>query len=197
MPTLCLNKKLCISFLYYLVHYKHFFPENVLCALSVPMHPDRTSITQAIFQQMSFNMTNYTLLLGPDKDDKHRPTKAFEEINPCWNVFSRVIHVFRFKHKNTMPSLNTMRTMRPHEANFKKPSCATSDNKFGIITTLGIQCAVISHYIEGLVQDCNNSSVLAMESLHSCTEPSICFSIAWFCIYSSNDWDGAHNNVMP
>ena len=28
-------------------------------------------------------------------------------------------------------------------------------------------------YIDGLVQDCSNSSVLAMELLQSCTKPSI------------------------
>ena len=64
-------------------------------------------------------MTNYTLLLGPDKDEKHHHTKAIEEINLHWNVFNRVIHVFRFKHKDTMPSLSTLKTMGPHEANFK------------------------------------------------------------------------------
>ena len=30
------------------------------------------------------------------------------------------------------------------------------------------------HSIDGLVQDCSNSSALAMELLHSCTKPSIC-----------------------
>ena len=31
----------------------------------------------------------------------------------------------------------------------------------------------IHRYIEGLVQDCSNSSALAMELLQSCTNPSI------------------------
>ena len=31
-------------------------------------------------------------------------------------------------------------------------------------------------YIDGLVQDCSNSSALAMELLHSCTKPSISFT---------------------
>ena len=30
------------------------------------------------------------------------------------------------------------------------------------------------HHIDGLVQDCSNSSALAMELLQSCTKPSIC-----------------------
>ena len=43
----------------------------------------------------------------------------------------------------------------------------------------GLLCLPIiySHciaYIDGLVQDCSNSSVLAMELLQSCTKPSIC-----------------------
>ena len=29
-------------------------------------------------------------------------------------------------------------------------------------------------YIDGLVQDCSNSSALAMELLQSCAKPSIC-----------------------
>ena len=35
-------------------------------------------------------------------------------------------------------------------------------------------------YITGLVQDCNNSSALAMELLQSCTEPSIS---SWGLVY--------------
>ena len=30
-----------------------------------------------------------------------------------------------------------------------------------------------THQVEGLVQNCSNSSVLAMELLHSCTKPSM------------------------
>ena len=36
--------------------------------------------------------------------------------------------------------------------------------------------SVPSHYIDGLVQSCSNSSALAMELLQSCTKPSICIS---------------------
>ena len=39
-------------------------------------------------------------------------------------------------------------------------------------------------YIDGLVQDCSNSSALAMELLQSCTKPSIyAFMIQMFCFY--------------
>ena len=34
----------------------------------------------------------------------------------------------------------------------------------------------VSHYFDALVQDCSNSSALAMELLQSCTKPSFC---AW------------------
>ena len=34
----------------------------------------------------------------------------------------------------------------------------------------------IEYHINGLVQDCSNSSALAMELLQSCTKPSICKS---------------------
>ena len=41
----------------------------------------------------------------------------------------------------------------------------------------GVHC---DFYFDGLVQDCSNSSALAMELLQSCTKPSICFC---FCIW--------------
>ena len=34
---------------------------------------------------------------------------------------------------------------------------------------------VLFDYIDGLVQDCSNSSALAMKLLHSCTKPTISF----------------------
>ena len=39
---------------------------------------------------------------------------------------------------------------------------------------LRIAIIVVTRLIDGLVQDCSNSSVLAMELLQSCTKPSIC-----------------------
>ena len=41
--------------------------------------------------------------------------------------------------------------------------------------------AKATHNIDGLVQDCSNSSVLAMELLQSCTKPSI-FCVLFFFI---------------
>ena len=38
------------------------------------------------------------------------------------------------------------------------------------------------------MQDCNNSSALAMELLQSCTKPSICDVILIFLEYKLNDW---------
>ena len=39
---------------------------------------------------------------------------------------------------------------------------------------MAIQCMYFHHlYMDGLVQDCSNSSASAMELLHSCTNPSI------------------------
>ena len=42
-------------------------------------------------------------------------------------------------------------------------------------------------HIDGLVQDCSNSSALAVELLQSCTKPSICISQPQFveqnCLY--------------
>ena len=39
-------------------------------------------------------------------------------------------------------------------------------------------------YIDGLVQDCSNSSALAMELLQSCTEPSIWLCVIWCHAYA-------------
>ena len=39
----------------------------------------------------------------------------------------------------------------------------------------------VSHYVDGLVQDCSNSSTLAMELLQSSTKPSI-----WYWLVNDN-----------
>ena len=40
---------------------------------------------------------------------------------------------------------------------------------------LDLGCSLTDDHIDGLVQDCSNSSIaLAMELLQSCTKPSIC-----------------------
>ena len=37
-----------------------------------------------------------------------------------------------------------------------------------------LHCVSLDQYIDGLVQDCSNSSALALELLQSCTKPSAC-----------------------
>ena len=48
--------------------------------------------------------------------------------------------------------------------------------------TIHVPCQVFPAHFDGLVQDCSNSSALAMELLQSCAEPSIRRSVArtWF-----------------
>ena len=47
------------------------------------------------------------------------------------------------------------------------------------LTPLYAACTIdVTKYIDSLVQDCSNSSALAMELLQSCTKPSIC---GWLC----------------
>ena len=52
-----------------------------------------------------------------------------------------------------------------------------------------LQCnhvwTLYTSYIDGLVQDCSNSSVLAMELLQSCTKPSMCINGLGHHVYSS------------
>ena len=73
-----------------------------------------------------------------------------------------------------------------HWNNLKK--CTLHQNKIfpgpdhGQEETASIVCSLsiyaISHsHIDGLVQDCSNSSALAMELLQSCTKPSPCYRI--------------------
>ena len=42
----------------------------------------------------------------------------------------------------------------------------------------------MSVHIKGLVQDCSNSIANALELLQSCTKPSICDTILWYCLLS-------------
>ena len=46
-------------------------------------------------------------------------------------------------------------------------------NKLGHVETTGPLLVHCEYDIDGLVQDCSNSSALAVELLQSCTEPSI------------------------
>ena len=52
-----------------------------------------------------------------------------------------------------------------------------TNTHLGYSTGMGTVIATVppkQEYIDGLVQDCNHSSALALELLQSCTKPSIC-----------------------
>ena len=40
------------------------------------------------------------------------------------------------------------------------------------------------HYVDGLAQDCSDSSAIAMELLQSCTKPSMSSCARWFVKWS-------------
>ena len=67
-----------------------------------------------------------------------------------------------------------------------KPTAKASAHQMSLLTKIEISyqnCHLLSQnmYVDSLEQNCNNSSVLAMELLQSCAKPSIlCFIITYY-----------------
>ena len=68
-------------------------------------------------------------------------------------------------------------------------SCSRSVECSDLKPNWGI-CLIITEHFDGLVQDCSNTSTLAMESLQSCTKPSICDQVC--CIGSRDKYYETH-----
>ena len=88
--------------------------------------------------------------------------------NKTWNIQSN-----RNIHSNiqytTLPKLSGLNPAIPTFVNNEQPTLSfTGGNN---VIGYGCYCYTCLQYIDGLEQDCSNSSVLAMELLQSCTKP--------------------------
>ena len=112
--------------------------------------------------------------------------------SPSWpatlNDWIIVITWKPYKSPPSQSGLISQRCDNPHRDSAAENSNIKKPRKYSQITgavfrclgilqiTQSIGCVVF--YIDGLVQNCKNSSALAVELLQSCTEP----SIQWCCV---------------
>ena len=112
-----------------------------------------------------------------------------------WPLFSLPLQlcspVFQVRVNQAGESLTCWRGLSPDNNSYclwnggDRPDEWKWNNMENSSRLTGVHC---DFYFDGLVQDCSNSSALAVELLQSCTKPSNCFCFCIWVLIKTSSW---------